>query len=51
MSQLRDALEACARADRDLVSTGRDHRMVLQKLVAGLAIPAKRAGTVRGGGR
>lgn len=51
MSQLREALEACARADRDLVSTGRDHRLVLQKLVAGLAAPVKRSRASRGGGR
>lgn len=51
LSQLRDALEACSRADRDLVSTGRDHRLVLQTLVAGLALPAKRAATGRGGAR
>ena len=51
LSQLRAALEECSRADRDLVSTGRDPRLVLQKLVAGLALPAKRAVAGRGGGR
>jgi DNA polymerase-3 subunit delta len=51
ITRLREALEACARADRDLVSTGRDPKLVLQKLVAGLAMPPKRAKAGAGGGR
>lgn len=40
LDRLRESLEACARADRDLVTTGRDPRLVLQQLVATLAVPA-----------
>ncbi len=45
LSQLRNALEACANADRDLVSTSTDHRLILQRLIAGLApAPSARRG-------
>ncbi len=48
LAHLREALEACARADRDLVSTARDPRLVLHHLVVTLADGMKKT-TPRGG--
>jgi len=42
LAKLRESLEACARADRDLVSTARDPRLVLHHLVVSVALGAKK---------
>jgi DNA polymerase-3 subunit delta len=49
LAHLREALEACARADRDLVSTTRDPRLVLHHLIVSLALPTKKKSHPRGG--
>jgi DNA polymerase-3 subunit delta len=47
--RMRAAFEACARADRELVSTGIDPRLVLQRLITSLAPPPRRAAAAGAG--
>lgn len=49
LARMRAAFEACARADRELVSTGIDPRLVLQRLITSLAPPRRHAATTGAG--